>query len=150
MAKKVHFNTDGSNNLLVVIHYLKDRSTPKEICGDKIATMRGDITDDPHYCMIAQMRYRRLFNFRRRAMAARKTHWRTNLQKLRSAFACLKWRGTTQTCISCHKTLEMSDLSTRAIITFDMSKWCLKCHSSLLFTHGSYRTSAAIKITDLM
>jgi len=134
-AKKVHFCAPGSNKLTIIIHHLRYRSTPQQVCGDKSATARGIGTDNPHFCLIAQMRHRRLRGFRTRALRRRR-NWSqmissinsTNMEKLLMGFARLKWQGKKQTCQKCKRCLEMNKCtnSTEIMVFFNIG-WCVQC-----------------------
>ena len=95
-TKKVHFDKDGSGNIVFSIHIIA-RTTRKEICGDTSAALRGYTSKDPDYGTIGKMRMQRLVTFNRRYLQQKR--WQT----LRKIFTALKPINPKARCTICQR-----------------------------------------------
>ncbi len=116
-TKKVHFNNDGSGNIVFTIHII-ERSTRYEICGDTSAAARGHTSKDPDYGTIAYMRAQRLRSFKQRFLQHKQE------KTLRQIFHVLKPK---MHCVKCTRAYSIHSLTPLEKIFFANLPWCGKC-----------------------
>jgi hypothetical protein len=116
-TKKVHFNNDGSGNIVFTLHII-ERSTRYEICGDTSAAARGHASKDPDYGTIAYMRAQRLRCFKQRFLQNKRK------KTLLTIFQALKPKTH---CIKCTRAYSIHSLTPVERIFFANLPWCGKC-----------------------
>lgn len=120
-TKKVHFNQDNSEALVLTIHII-ERSTRHEICGDTSAAARGYESKDPDYGTIAYMRAKRLRSFKQRFLQHKRE------KTLLTIFQALKPKTY---CVKCTRAYSIHSLTPVERIFFANLSWCRKCQRGI-------------------